>query len=593
LMNDLKHFWSSAWPVAMSIWNPYITLREPEWCDSEKAAKAEGLSGSFAMIRLSDHRIVIDLDSVKKHGVEDYALQILAHEIGHHVLVPANRHDNAGLFRRMRLALSGIESRVPLVANLYADLLINDTLQRTMNIDMAAVYLRLKQGSSGDSPLFNWYMRTYEYLWAMPRGSVSAGKQSPQIDADASLAASLIRSYSRRWLDGAGRYALLAYPYILEEADYQKARQELSRLLDAEKSGDGSEISGGMAELDESILDGIVDPRSEALEAMGSEKDSASDKESKAVKKPAAFNHPSKQGGTGPGQRYLEPGVYIDMMRQVDPSADENKLVNRYYRDIAAPHLVPFPVDESAPLAELLPEGTDQWEPGDPIEELDWFETTVASPVIIPGLTTRRRVYSRDTDSPSSEEPYNLYVGIDCSGSMNNPRLRFSWPICAGTIVSLSALRAGASVMSCLSGEPGSFLETKGFSRSESEVMTVLTSYLGTGYAYGIPRLLTPHLQKVKRKTHLLIVSDDDIFSMLQAKSPNGGLNYEIAETAIKKAGGGGTFVLHSRSQWHADDVTKLNSMGWAVHFVTDEKEMLAFARAFAARFYRKTGTAR
>lgn len=589
-MPDLLHFWSNAWPVAMSIWNPYVALREPTWCATGAAAKAEGLSGSFAMIRLSDHRIVIDLDSVKKHGVEDYALQILAHEIGHHVLVPANRHDNAGLFRRMRLALTGIESRVPLVANLYADLLINDTLQRTMNIDMAAVYLRLRQDSAEVSPLFNWYMRTYEYLWALPRGSVAAGKQSAQIDADASLAASLIRSYSRRWLDGAGRYALLAYPYILEEADYQKARRELSQLLDAEKSGDGSEISGGMAELDESMLDGIVDPRSEALEAMGSEKDSESDKESKATKKPAAFNHPSKLGGTGPGQRYLEPGVYIDMMRQVDPSADENKLVNRYYRDIATPHLVPFPVDEAAPMAELLPEGTDQWEPGDPIEELDWFETAVTSPVIIPGLTTRSRVYSPDTDSPSDEEAYNLYVGIDCSGSMNNPRLRFSWPICAGTIVSLSALRAGASVMSCLSGEPGSFLETKGFTSSENEVMTVLTSYLGTGYAYGIPRLLTPHLQKVKRKTHLLIVSDDDIFSMLQAKSPTGGLNYDIAEAAIRKACGGGTFVLNSRSQWHAADVEKLKTMGWTVYFVTDEKEMLAFARAFAARFYRKTG---
>lgn len=589
-MPDLKHFWANAWPVAMSIWNPYVTLREPTWCDTQKSALAEGLSGSFAMIRLSDHRIVIDLASVKKHGVEDFALQILAHEIGHHVLVPANRHDNAGLFRRMRLALAGIESRVPMVANLYADLLINDTLQRTMNLDMAAVYMRLKQISSDSSPLFNWYMRTYEYLWNLPRGAVSAGKQSAQIDADASLAASLIRSYSRRWLDGAGRYAMLAYPYVLEEADYNKARNELARHLDAEKSGEGSEISGGMAELDDSILDEIVDPRSEALDNAASEAEKNQSENSKSEKKPSAFNQPSKLGGTGPGQRYLEPGVYIDMMRQVDPSADENKLINRYYRDIAAPHLVPFPVDESSPLAELLPEGTDQWEPGDPIEELDWFETAVASPVIIPGLTTRSRVYSPDTDSPSREEPYDLYVGIDCSGSMNNPRLRFSWPICAGTIVSLSALRAGASVMSCLSGEPGSFLETKGFTRSETEVMTVLTSYLGTGYAYGIPRLLSPYLQKLKRKTHLLIVSDDDIFSMLQAKSPTGGPNYNIAEAAIKIAGGGGTFVLHSRPQWHAADVEKLKKMGWAVHFVTDEKEMLAFARAFAGQFYKKTG---
>ncbi|MFZ5951673.1 MAG: hypothetical protein ACOYXC_13265, partial [Candidatus Rifleibacteriota bacterium] len=180
-------------------------------------------------------------------------------------------------------------------------------------------------------------------------------------------------------------------------------------------------------------------------------------------------------------------------------------------------------------------------------------------------------------------------VGIDCSGSMGNPKVRFSWPICAGTIVALSALRAGASVMCCLSGEPGSFLETTGFVKTENEVLTVLTSYLGTGYAYGIPRLQTPFLDKIKGKTHLLIVSDDDIFSMLQAKAPDGTLNFTVAENALNKAGGGGTFVLHSRSQWHKKEVEMLKKMGWGVHFVTDQKQMLAFARAFADEYYRKS----
>lgn len=576
---DLLLTWSDAWPEAVKLWNPYVTLREPTWCLSTRDSHKEGLVGSFAMIRLTDHRIVIDLEGVRNYRVEKCALQILAHEIGHHVLIPANRYDNVGLFRRMRLALAGIEDRVPFVANLYGDIIINDTLQRIHKLDMAAVYQIIQQDAKITSPLHIWYMRTYEYLWGLTRGTLSGKMQTPQIDADASLAASLVRSYARNWLDGAGRFAMLAYPYLVEEPEFTKARSELGRYLDAEKSGEGSEVSGGMAEIDDSILDGIVDPRSEAL-GQASETDESENS------KPDVSNVKSTMGGTGPKQRYLSPGVYIDMMKQVDPSADENKLVIRYYRDIAMPHLVPFPVEDSMPLAELLPEGTDQWEPGDPIEELDWFQTTLTSPVVIPGVTTRTRVYSVDTDTPSKPQPFNLYVGIDCSGSMQNPKFNFSWPICAATIVSLSALRAGAKVMSCLSGEPGPFLETNGFVQSENEVLTVLTSYIGSGYAYGIPRLETPHLEKVKQKTHLLIISDDDIFSMLQAVSPSGGKNFDIAEKALAKAGGGGTFVLHSHSTWHKEDVSRLEKMGWVVHFVTNETQMLAFARAFANRFY-------
>lgn len=147
--------------------------------------------------------------------------------------------------------------------------------------------------------------------------------------------------------------------------------------------------------------------------------------------------------------------------------------------------------------------------------------------------------------------------------------------------------------MCCLSGEPGSYLETRGFVKSETEVLTVLTSYLGTGYAFGIPRLQTHHLQEQKGKTHLLIVSDDDIFSMLQAQGPGNIENFTIAQQALERAGGGGTFVLHSRPQWHKNEVVRLQKMGWGIHYVTDESEMLAFARAFAGKFYRKAAARR
>jgi hypothetical protein len=122
--------WQAAWPQALAVWSRYTRLGHPQLCASRVEAAKEGLDGSFAMIRLKDQRIVVDLEGVRALGLEDYALEILAHEIGHHVLVPANMTDQFRLLARIRAALPTLERHAPMVANLYADLFINDRLQR-------------------------------------------------------------------------------------------------------------------------------------------------------------------------------------------------------------------------------------------------------------------------------------------------------------------------------------------------------------------------------------------------------------------------------------------------------------------------------
>ena len=170
---------------------------------------------------------------------------------------------------------------------------------------------------------------------------------------------------------------------------------------------------------------------------------------------------------------------------------------------------------------------------------------------------------------------------------MGNPRIRFSWPVLAATIIGLSALRAGAKVMCCLSGEPGSYLESKGFIDGERDVLTVLTSYLGTGYSFGIPRLNTPFSNPSKPKSHIILVSDDDIFSMLDAKKELGEeSNWVIIEKSLKNAGGVGTLVLHSSRDWRKAEIKRLTDMGWFIYFVTNEQELLDFATEFSKNHY-------
>ena len=571
--------WRSAWLQALELWNTYIKLREPIWCQTEDAARKEGLSGSFAMIRLTDHLVVIDLFQVDQNQVNAFGLQILAHEIGHHVYIPANLHDNARLLARMRWGLAGIEDRAPLVANLYADQLINHHLHQDKGLDMAAVFKKLGSGIT-PSPVWTWMLRCYEYLWRLEKGwLIGKANCSEEMDADASLGASLIRSYARHWLDGAGRYAALLYPYLLEDADFTAARQSIVLLADATECGAGGAGISGLARMDEAELGEIVDPRLEALGKAGLQ-------DKKAGKAAAANRLPDANGDVEVKQRYRNPGVYIDLMQQVDPLADAKDLIVRYYRELALPHLVPFPTDDHRPFAELLPEGTDSWENGDPMEELDYLESALVSPQIIPGYTTRKRVYGTADDSSDDPTPLDLYVGIDCSGSMVNPAQHLSWPVLAGAVVGLSALRAGASVKAVLSGEPGRYMETNGFVNTENEVLAVLTDYLGTGYAFGISRLETDFNDQREKKTHIMIITDDDIFSMLGANAEDGRLGWDIAEQALPHARGGGTIVLHSQPKWREKERKQLQDMGWRTHCVTDEEELLAFAAAFAKSHY-------
>jgi hypothetical protein len=578
-IEDVLSTWKEHWPQARQIWNPFVKLREPQWCITSKEAAKEGLTGSFAMIRLSDHRIVIDMEKVVKEEVGEFYLEVLAHEIGHHVYTPANLYDHAGMLSRIRWGLAGIEDRAPFVANLYADLLINDNLQRSKNLNMSGVYQQMNKEVSF-SKVWMFYMRTYEYLWKLNRGTLATAMKmhSPAIDADASLAASLIRSYSKKWLDGAGRFAALMYPYLMEEKEYQEGRKSMILSLDSEQAGEGGGVISGLTELDMDEVMGAVDPRQEATEEDGINN--------------SQDNVPGKndQGGEGPKQRYLNPGRYIDLFKQINPKVNEQELINNYYKEIALPHLVDFPVETSYPTSLSLPEGTESWDISDPVDEIDWVETAISASTIFPGYNTVKRVYGEDQDDSEKKKPLDVYIGIDCSGSMVNPRTNFSWPVLAATVIGLSALRAGAKVMGCLSGEPGSFMETDGFRSSDKEILSVLTSYLGTGYAYGIPRLQKPFGKSSGKRSHIVLVTDDDIFHMLGAANETKDIRWEsnwvIIERALKNAGGVGTLVLHSRPDWHREEVIRLQKMGWHIYYVTNEQELLAFAAQFSQDHY-------
>jgi hypothetical protein len=579
----LQERWQAEWAGALSDWSPFIQLHEPKWCFTVEDEKRESLSGSFAMIRLRDHSVVISLRQIQAEGLQEFGREVLAHEIGHHVYCPADLIDNARLIANIRRGLPGVEVQAPYVSNLYSDLLINDHLQRARGRDMAGVYGVLKK-TAGNSDLWQFYMRIYEILWTLEPQTLTRNRVETRIEQDAWLGARLLRVYSKDWLRGAGRFACLCLPYMT--AEVCNAKQAKRVWCDTLQAGEGG-VPDGLAEFEDDEPDGPIHPSQDpALNGL----DPIEINES-----PGSYGArvAGKNSGHKSIKKFRDPFSYAEILKASGTKLSEREIAVNYYRERAAPYLIPFPVTIESKASDPMPEGLDLWDAASDIDTIDWISTLTASPVVIPGVTTRERWVGTSQGNEQQRLPLDLYLGVDCSGSMQDPARFFSYPILAGAIISLSALRAGARVKVVLSGEPGNTVSTDDFERNAESVMKVMMNYLGTGYSFGIHRLAETFHPKTKRKrpVHILIVSDNDIFHMLE-ETGNGRQGWDIAKEAIQFCGGGGTYLLELRGYASAIDkatekkIDRMREDGWSVAIVNSMEDLVEFARNFSRSQY-------
>jgi len=573
--------WRAAWPLALADWSRFTRLQDPRLCDSSVEAAREGLTGSFAMIRLADQRVVIDLPQVLRLGLQDHAREILAHEIGHHVLAPATATDHARLLARIRRALPTLEAHAPMVANLYTDLLINDRLQRQCGLRMAEIYQRLAAASAASSPLWQLYMGIYEQLWQQSAGSLGGPVADASLRGDAWLGARVIRTYASEWMEGASRFSALLLPHLLETVSDAR----VDALMDTRHAGRGSQPVG-LDRLEEDELAPAIhpalDPRitGEALE----------DETGQA---------PAEAVGTasGPGQT-REPFEYGEILRAAGLDLNPQQFAVRYYRERALPHLIRFPVSPQPQAMEPELEGLEPWEPGDPLDAVDWMQTLMQSPTVVPGVTTVRRVMGPAPGNEPASEPIDLDLYVDSSGSMPDPQHVTSWLTLAGAVIALSALRAGARVQATLWSGKQQCLHTDGFVRSEDDILKVLVGYFGGATAFPIHRLRSTYAQRPAgaRAVHILHISDDGITTMFE-QDERGNSGWDIAAQALRAARAGGSMALNLYSPlpatlagakgWTAD-LLRARQQGWDIHVVRDMSDLLGFARDFSQRHYQQ-----
>ncbi|MBK7772786.1 MAG: hypothetical protein IPI43_01410 [Sandaracinaceae bacterium] len=558
-LESLREAWLAAWPEASTVFSRFTRLRSPILCMSADEEKREGLVGSFAMIRLTDLSVVISLPQIQNRGLEGFAKEILAHEVGHHVHAPGNLRDQGRLLARIRYGLGGdLHAHAPMAANLYADLLLNDRLARSAGLNMAGVYAALRVPDP--DPLWTLYMRTYERLWGLKTGTLGRTDLSATIERDADLSARIVRIFRSSWLEGASSFARILREYLLQAARDGKAPQ-LGDWLDTTMSHGGDEIPDGLVE-DEAFggkTEGgmpvhpsedpsIAGDASGAGGAEAGEGDDDGEGEGEGEDgKPTSGAHKGSargpggvsKGGAGlPDRRPMtrSPAEYVDIMKALAVKRDPRDVVIHYYKELARGRLIPFPAELQTRAGDPLPEGLELWEPGSSLERIDWVQTLLRSPVVT------------------------------------------------------------ARAMVCLSGEwhgQGTFRETPGFVRDERVLLGTLTDYLGTGCSFGLPRLQQTFVVPgpFVRKTHILIVSDSDLFREIDGTV--GG--WDTLAQAVKNAGGGATAALNLSTQTAGYEpfLAKLRAAGVEPHAVSNEAQLVEFARAFARKTYSKEPEAR
>ena len=570
-LDALRTSWGQAWPQALTAWGRFTRLRPPRLLPVADLAQGPKRS-SFAWFNLLDVEVSIDLEQVTGAGLQDHAVAVLAHEIGHHVLSPGDLLTAGRMSVQARLGLVHQAAHSPLVTNLWSDLLINDRLQTRAHVDIAAVYRAL---APRDDTVMALVLRACEILWSLPAGDLSG--PGPHPEAEALLISRLVRAYAHDPVGGVGGFAMVLRPFLPPTTTPTPA----TWCTHQEKPGTPVP---GLATDPTATADPVhpvLDPR-----VMG-------------TGVPVDTEDPSPRTldtiHQNTGASTLSPADYTAVLAALGVGTTPQEAAIAWYREHAAQHLVPFPVRRAELAPEPLLGGHDLWDVGDDLSDVDWTATVLASPQVIPGMTTRQRHYEQETGAEPETVPVDLDIYLDSSGSMPDPT-RTGAPIAlAGAILAMSALRVGARVQATTWSGPQQIAGTDGFTRDADAVLTAIVAHFGGSTSFPIQLLERTHLSGTRdgggnhqtsgaarrRPCHIAVISDEGVVTMFtngtSHRSPTDP-GSTLAARAVQAAGGGGTLVLNVFDAQYFQDMAP----GYDVYAVQTRDDMVAFARAFA-----------
>ncbi|MGW4100038.1 hypothetical protein [Mycobacterium sp. NPDC004974] len=596
-----------AWGAALELWG--VQLHPPDMVQ-------DSATGTFAWFSFPPS-ISIDLDELTRQGAQHHLVSVFAHEIGHHVLSPSTRIVSFKLMQQMARAIVASDPRraIPVtstaqrLSNLWSDLLINDRVVRMQRRrhpgaepDMIALWRTLTAREPVSNAAWWVLMRAYELLWSLPSNTLCPNdppavpesareeararqhidpatldvsmvredlqekerihraaalrvraiqdelllSQPVQPVADAEYVAQAVRTFGADPVGGALTFGMVLVPYLVLESMVSDG---------AGLPGGGCAEQGGPPATAAELAQVLADPRLD---------------ETPVHPAAAAIGAPSQDAP--PGQQY---GVAQTLA--LFAGSDPNAVMLAWYEAQARPWVQSLRQSGRGVADQGIPGPLETWELGDDIAELDWPATLAANPVVVPGVTTRRRTYLPD-DPVATTEAVTLDLYIDSSGSMPRPE-RGSPAVLAGMILVLSVLKGGGRVRVTSWSGRGQVAGDSVYTRDRLEIMRQLTTFFGGSTVFPLDLLAhryPPGDDARDEQRHLVVLSDDGLRSLFGA----GQEEYAWVAAAVRRQLDTATLLVQDRRRSVAGPAAEA---GYSVDYLDNMSDAPAVCARLAA----------
>ena len=429
---------------------------------------------------------------------------ILAHEIGHHVRFPATMQTHARL-RLLERSLLPYDDYS--LINLFTDLMINERLGDRFRGPLMDVY-RVFTGEPafhGDAkwkrgPAFLFYVAVYEELWNAEAGTLMGpaaaefGEAFPGYRADARLLAQNLFAI------GPNLYTQFLYFLSMLLRYVTPLVEEEPIVIHLLRCGRGEPTPAEWAEA-VTISAAELDAIRRALREGWFDADQAK----RLDESNQTENRISGLPGVGSTNATAVP-----------------EIMAAYYRMEAERYLLRPPPQRR--LGELqVPTTLEEWEPGDPIRDIDWLATILSRGRSLGAALPVKRV--KVAEEEGLEAPFwqpRTEIYLDVSGSMPNPCLAVNAMTLAAQILATGTPRAGGGVRAALyTCAPVLFWE---WARSEIEISKFLMHYVGAGTDFPFAILDASVKECTGDQPIRVIITDSDFDANLDCKAENVGI---------------------------------------------------------------------
>lgn len=439
-MKELEKQLARDWPAAQRLWASSILLSTPT---------LDPKIDAVAYTNLETREVVVNDAKVEKLKLSPCLEAILAHEIGHHIRYPCT----LSLHARLRvLEKQLLRLRQYSLLNLFTDFLINEHVGETLRDQLIAVYKAF--GSSKTDPPFCFYLACYEELWGLDPGA---------------LLGPLVEWMEQKYPGYRGEAQMLASdifnlaPNIFTQFIYFAS--VFSRYIDLEDEPKHFILMNchGEPGADDYADALIPSPAEDEAVERGIKEGWIPEGKAKDLK----------------GERATEdrisslPGVLGGNARSLP------EIMAAHYRRLASAYIM-VPPAEKRFGDPIVPTTLEEWEPGEPLRDIDW-QATIAQRGDQFGAAMPLRREKEETEEGTSAKPWRVRIEIylDVSGSMPDPKTRINAMTLAAQILSLSALRHQGQVRALIYS--GNTMKMWEWARSEIRVSQFLMNYIGGG----------------------------------------------------------------------------------------------------------------